>query len=397
MIQALIPHVVSQGTSMHTFARILFCASLGTMLYAFLLYPLLLQCLALFKGLVRPSVDYQPTLSILICAYNEGAGIHKKLVDTLTLDYPRDKIQIVVVSDGSTDDTEQIVRSFAEDNVTLLRSSRRLGKTNAQNEGLVICTGEVVIFSDATTVYHRSALRRLAAHYSDLKVGAVSGRYQYFDETGHSPTGAGSIVFWNYENMIKTSQSRLATITGCCGCIYSVRRSAYTPLRPDIISDLVQPLHVIKQGFIVRFEPEAMAVEATTETAHQELAMRVRVITRAIRGILSVRELLNPIQHPWIAFQLISHKVLRWLIPLYLIGILLASVLLMNDVRFFTVLFFIQACFYTVALLSLLVPLHRKLPILGIPLYICTMNVAALMGIIQLLRQKKYIVWETVR
>ena len=104
----------------------------------------------------------------------------------------------------------------------------------------------------------------------------------------------------------------------------------------------------------------------------------------------------NPIRHPWIAFQLISHKVLRWLVPLYLIGTLLASALLLNDSRFFAI-FFIQACFYTVALLSLLVPLHRKLPILGIPLYICTMNVAALIGIIQLLRQKKYIVWETVR
>jgi cellulose synthase/poly-beta-1,6-N-acetylglucosamine synthase-like glycosyltransferase len=396
MIRNLIPFPMATNAPIQILGHLLFYISAGTLIYTFVLYPVLLRCLAYFKRPVPLSLDYCPTVSVLICAYNEGAGIHQKLCDTLALDYPRDKMQIVVVSDGSSDDTEQVVQSFADRNVKLLRTSRRLGKTNAQNEGLLLCTGEVVVFSDATTVYNRSAIRYLAAHYKQPGVGAVSGRYQYFDETGNSPTGAGSIAFWNYENHIKMSQSRLATLSGCCGCIYSVRRSAYTSLPPDIISDLVQPLHVIKKGFTVVFEPQAMAYEATTETAHHELAMRIRVITRAMRGLLSVPDLLNPITHPWLSFQLISHKILRWLIPIYLIGIFVGSALLIGEPRFFIV-FLAQLFFYVLAATSLMIPFHRKIRVLGLPLYLCTMSLAAMIGVIQLLRGRKYVVWETVR
>lgn len=377
-------------------AHLIFFVSFFLLLYVYLLYPMLLAGLSWLFPRRQAALGYEPRLSVLICAYNEAGGIAEKLRQTLTLDYPADKLEILVVSDGSTDRTEEIVKSFCDDRVRLLRTSRRLGKTNAQNEGVRHCNGEVIIFSDATTVYHRSALLFLAANYRNPHVGAVSGRYKYFDERGDSPNGAGSIAFWDYENAIKSCQSRIRTITGCCGCIYSVRKSVYTELPADIISDLVQPLWAIKQGHSVVFEDRALAYEATTATSQQELAMRVRVITRAMRGILSVKGLLNPLQHGWVAFQLLSHKVLRWFVPLYLAGLLIGSALLIHDIRFAGA-FALQAMFYLLAAVSLCVPLHRYWKLLGIPLYFCTLNAAALMSMVQLVRGRKYVVWETVR
>jgi len=364
--------------------------------YTYMGYPLLLAALACVTRSRQAPLGFEPRISILICAYNEQAGLRKKLHDTLRLRYPPDKMEILVVSDGSTDATEAIARSFNDPRIRLLRTGGRRGKTNAQNEGVRLCNGDVIIFSDATTVYHPDALRHLIAKYSDPSVGAVSGRYQYFDETGASPTGAGTIAFWNYENTIKRLQSKIKTITGCCGCIYSVRRGAYTELAPDIISDLVQPLHVILKGYRVVFESRALAFEATTETSRQEFRMRVRIITRAMRGILSVRQLLNPFRYAWVSFQLVSHKLLRWLVPFYLLGLFLISGLLVNH-TLFRIAFVLQALFYLSALLALVVPLHKISKILGVPLYFCTLNVAALVSVVELLRGRRYVVWETVR
>ncbi len=383
-------------TSWHGFGAALFVVSFALVFYVYIGYPALLAAISSLVPPRRIPTGFQPSISVLICAYNEASGIRAKLESTLKLDYPMDKFEVVVVSDGSTDATEEIVQSFADIRLRLMRTTQRKGKTNAQNEGVRTCKGDIVVFSDATTVYHSQALRYLAANYRDPMVGAVSGQYQYFDEDGNSPTGAGTIAFWNYENTIKRLQSRIKTITGCCGCIYSVRKGAYTELPPDIISDLVQPLHAIRKGYRVVFEKRALAYEATTESSQQEFKMRVRVITRAMRGLLSVRELLNPLKSGWVSFQLLSHKVLRWFVPFYLLGLLVGNALLVYDLSF-KIMFGLQLAFYLSALLALVIPLHRISKVLGIPLYFCTINIAAFVSVIELLRGRKYVVWETVR
>jgi len=337
-----------------------------------------------------------PSLSVLIAACNEEANIEAKLKQTVQLDYPADSLEIVVLSDGSQDRTDDIVRGFPDPRVRLVRVAERRGKTNAQNVGVKQAVGEVLIFSDATTVYHPQALRHLAENYQDPSVGAASGRYQYFDAKESSPTGLGTIAFWNYENMIKVWQSRIKTLSGCCGCIYSVRRSAYTELAPDIISDLVQPLWVIQKGYRVVLEDRALAYEETTESTAEEFAMRVRVVTRGMRGLLSVPQLLKPWKYPWIAFQLFSHKVLRWVVPVLLSLLLVSSAVLIKQ-PFFRLFLALQLSFYGLALLQLLVPMHRWWKPLGVPLYFCTLNAAAALGMIELLRGKKYVVWQPVR
>ena len=377
-------------------AEITFWVSLSALFYVYAGYPIFLALLGSLKRARKAEIGPTARLSVLIAAYNEESGIRKKIEQTLALDYPPELIEIIVLSDGSTDQTDAIVESFRDPRVRLLRVTGRKGKTNAQNEGVKVARGDVLIFSDATTIYHSQALRYLACNYADAKVGAVSGRYQYFDTADGSPTGAGSIAFWNYENFIKMMQSRLRTISGCCGCIYSVRRNAYTDISPDVISDLVQPLHVIRQGYRVIFEERALAYEETTHSTSEEFRMRIRVVTRGIRGLLSVPDLLTPWKFPWVSFQLWSHKALRWLVPFFLL-ILFGSSLLLAGQPFYRFFILAQTAFYLVALISFLIPIHRRWKPLGIPLYFCTLNAAALCSIVEVIRGKKYTVWQTVR
>jgi cellulose synthase/poly-beta-1,6-N-acetylglucosamine synthase-like glycosyltransferase len=374
----------------------LFLLSFGALFYVYIGYPVLLSVIGFFFKRRQAELGYFPTVSVLIAAYNEEGGIRKKIEQTLELDYPSDKIEIIVLSDCSTDHTDEIVKSFTDSRVRLFRAPQRKGKTNAQNLGVEVANGEVLIFSDATTVYHPLALQYLACNYADLKVGAVSGRYQYFDPDGKSPTGSGMIAFWNYENLIKMMQSRIRTISGCCGCIYSVRKAAYTPLHPGVISDLVQPLWAIQKGYRVVFEDRALAYEETTKSSKEEFSMRVRVVTRGIRGILSVADLLNPAKYGWVSFQLFSHKILRWMVPFFLLLLFASNAVLWNHPGY-AWLFAAQTAFYGFALLTLLVPLHRIWKPFGIPLYFCTLNAAALRSVVEVLRGRNYVVWETVR
>ncbi len=377
-------------------AQFVFWACAAILFYVYAGYPLLLALIGAFVHREKPELGYEPTLSVLIAAYNEEANIGRKIEQTLALEYPADKIEILVLSDGSSDRTDDIVRSYPDSRVRLVRIPERHGKTHAQNEGVRAARGEVLIFSDATTVYHRKALRYLASNYQDPQAGAASGRYQYFDAEGKSPTGLGTVAFWNYENLIKTLQSRIKTISGCCGCIYSVRRKAYTDLPDDIISDLVQPLWVIQKGYRVAFEDRALAYEETTKGTKEEFRMRVRVVTRGMNGILSVSDLLLPWKYGWVSIQLLSHKVLRWLVSVFLILLFLSSALLYQH-PLFRALLLLQAVFYLAAMLSLVFPLHQRFKLLGIPLYFCTLNAAALCSMVELARGRKYATWQTVR
>ncbi len=381
---------------MLTAFEVIFWASIGILFYTYLGYPLLLAIVSRLFSRRSLVPGYTPSLSILIAAYNEEAGIRTKIERTLALAYPREKIEILVLSDGSTDRTDEIVNSISDPRVRLLRVEGRKGKTNAQNEGVLSARGEGLVFSDATTIYHPQALLYLACNYSDPQVGAASGRYQYFDSNGTSPTGLGAVAFWNYENFIKMMQSRIRTISGCCGCIYSIRRKAYTALAPDVISDLVQPLHVIQQGYRVVFEDRAVAYEETTQSTSEEFSMRVRVVTRGMRGLLSVPRLLMPWRFGWISFQLWSHKLLRWLVPFFLL-LVLASNVFLAETPFYWPLLLAQAVFYALTCVSLFIPLQRVWKPLGIPLYFCTLNAAAFLSVLEVLRGKKYVVWETVR
>lgn len=364
--------------------------------YAYIGYPLFVTILSKLMPQC-PSVPATDVgLTLIIAAHNEEAGIGEKLDATLRLHYPREKLQVLVASDGSTDRTNDVVREFQHRGIELIEILDRKGKTNAQNEAVRHARHPILVFSDATTRFDGDALQYLAGAYRDPRVGAVSGRYDYFDPTAGSPAGTGSAKFWNLENWIKRAQSRIYSLSGCCGCIYSVRRDLYTPLPPETISDLVQPLRVLLQGYRVAFEEGAHAWEESTRTAADEFRMRERVATRGMMGVLSVPQLLLPWKFPWIALQLWSHKIARWSIPFFLMCVFVGSLLQVSSPTFRLILC-LQVLFYIWALASMLIPILRHSRLLSLPLYFCTINTAFLLGILNAIRGRRFNVWQPVR
>ena len=376
--------------------KLIFWISVATVIYTDLGYTLIIPVFGVFFRRRLNRKEIEPKVTFLITAYNEEKNIGGKLGETLALDYPKDKVEIIVASDGSTDRTDEIVKEFRERGVILKRVEGRVGKTATQNEAVRVATGDIIIFSDATTTYEKDAIRKIVRNYHDRSVGAVSGRYEYSNPKG-APVGIGTILFWKYENFIKSMQTKIRTITGCCGCIYSVRRDLYVPLAADIISDLVEPLKIIEKGYRVIFEPEAIAYEVTSEKPSEEFSMRIRIINRAMQGILSVKGLLNPMRYPFVSFQLISHKILRWLIPLFLIGIFVSNFYLLGH-WFYNLTFIGQIIFYAAALAGLIADsLGWRFRILAIPLYFCVVNTASLFAFFKTLKGQKTVTWETVR
>ncbi len=376
--------------------EVIFWLALGLIFYTYFGYPLLTLMLSLFFNQPVKRGNIEPMVTFLITAYNEEKDIRKKLENTLALDYPKDKLEIIVASDGSTDQTDTIVKEFFDQGVLLHRVEGRVGKTETQNQTVAIAKGEVVIFSDATTEYKKDAICKLVRNYLDPSIGAVSGRYEYVNPTGN-PVGLGTILFWKYENFIKSRQTRIKTVTGCCGCIYSVKRSLYEPLPGDIISDLVEPLKILEKGYRIAFEPEAVAYEVAEEKAGEEFSMRVRVITRGMRGLAYVKSLLNLSQYPFIAFQLISHKIFRWLIPFLLMIIFFSNTKLL-DHGFYQLTFAAQLLFYLSALFAWVMEKRgKKYTILFLPLYFCVLNLASLRAAGNFICGREMTTWETIR
>ena len=307
----------------------------------------------------------------------------------------------MVASDGSTDATDEIVKQYENNDagirVILHWVEGRLGKTATQNSAVKICRGEIIIFSDAASMYDKNAVRALVENYADPKVGAVSGMYNYIKDD-NSSKGLATILFWKLENFIKSRQTKIKTITGCCGCIYSLRKELYTDLPPEIISDLVEPLTIIKKGYRIVFEPGALAIEETAGDTEDEFKMRIRVIVRGMNGMLFVKDLFNPKKYPFVAFQLISHKLLRWMIPIFAFFAFISNAILITTSFFYATLFFGQLAFYSLAVIGYFKEkqgIHKK--IFYLPLYFCTVNLVALISMFKVIRKEKIVTWQTKR
>jgi cellulose synthase/poly-beta-1,6-N-acetylglucosamine synthase-like glycosyltransferase len=382
---------------METAFTFLFWISLALIVYTYIGYPLLVAVIGSFAPRLRREAGYQPAVSVLIAAYNEEAHIARKVRETLELDYPVDRLEVVVVSDGSTDRTDEIMSRFGHPRVSFFVAPRG-GKTNAQNFGVERCRGEIVVFSDATSVYKHDAIRELMTYFADPAVGAVSGICRFFEGgEGKSPTGLGQILYGGYEQSIRIFQSRIRTAMACSGPIYATRRALYVPLPGHACSDMVEPMEIVRNGSRVVYAAEAQASEASTNSARDEFRMRVRVTTQGIHGLAGAGSMLWFSHGFWLTFQLISHKGLRYFLPVPLLTLLVSSAVLAVNHPWIGALFLAQAAFYGLALLALLVPFKRFGKLLNLPLYFCTGNAAVVMSAFAALRGDKFAVWETVR
>ena len=362
-------------------------------IYAFVGHIFLTFILSLIsRSKVDKDSSYTPTVCFMIAAYNEEGFIAEKIKNTLDLDYPPEKMKIVVVSDGSTDKTDEIVGQF--DGVELRRVEGRVGKTEARNIVVLERTEEIIVFSDATAIYEKNAVRKLVSNFADPSVGMVSGKLKYFDQS-ESNTGSATRIYWAYELFIKNTQSRLRTLTGAVGCINAFRRDLFFRLPANVIEDFTFPLMIITQGSRVVFEEEAIAYERTTQNSKQEYIMRLRVIRGGMTGFrFALPKLIRSKQ--WSAIiQLLSHKVMRWLMPVFLILLLCLSglgIVMGSHPFFFIPLFSLQLGLYILGTLGFF---FSKNKLVSFANYFLVINSASLAAFFKTITDELEATWDT--
>jgi glycosyltransferase involved in cell wall biosynthesis len=356
----------------------------------------------LVRGLIRPrkykAGDITPSVTMVLAAYNEAASIGPKLENVLALDYPSERMNVVVASDGSNDGTDEIVRRCEGPRVRLL-SLNRCGKAAALNAAAAAAGGEILVFSDANSMYAPDALRALVRPFADPLVGGVAGDQRYVAEGLGDAITSGEQSYWNLDRMLKTAESRAGNVISATGAIYAVRRSLFRPVPDGVTDDFFTSTGVISQGYRLVFAPDAVAFEPVAGTAELEFGRKVRVITRGLRGVLVRRDLLDPRNHGFYAVQLLSHKLLRRMMvfPLAVAGA--TSPLLWRHGRIYRVATLLQGGLYGFGAAGILLarkPLGRRKPFV-LPAFFCFVNLAALRATWNVVRGRRIDRWEPKR
>jgi cellulose synthase/poly-beta-1,6-N-acetylglucosamine synthase-like glycosyltransferase len=381
--------------------QFLFWTLVGAVLWTYAGYPCLLGILALFRRRCLITAPIEPTVSVIIAAFNEEKHIARKLTTTLELDYPKEKLEIIVVSDCSTDRTHPIVEQFRDRGVKLVILPQRAGKTAAQNMAVREATGEILVFTDATTILRADAIRLLVQGFADPRVGCIDAPHKSVSQVG-TAVGRGGRIYRSYENRIKDLEARVNSLIGVTGCLYAVRRSLYEPIDPDLISDFIIASKVYSKGYASISAHGIDTQEVAHEAVSKEFEMRVRIVIRSIHGLVREARMLNPLRYGFFSFQLLSHKVIRYLVPEFLIATLFLSLALARSesswAGLYGWLFAGQIVLYFSALLGWIsLRLKIRAPFVHIPLYFVISNLAALWGFLKYLRGERKITWTTVR
>lgn len=370
--------------------------------YIYAGYPVLLFLMArLFPRDHRLDETYEPSVTVVISAYNEEKVIGQKITNTLDLDYPAEKLAVLVVSDASTDRTDEIVKTFADRGVVLVRSSKRRGKTAGLNLALSGVTGELIVFSDANAMYDRLAIRRLVRHFTDETVGYAVGRSRY--KIGNETASSGSEgAYWGFEAKMKEWESACSSVVGGDGAIYAIRARLYEPLHENDINDFVNPLQIVAKGYRGIFDREAWCLEEPAGLFKKEFLRKVRIANRSFNGFLRVREAGNPFKAGRFAWQLVSHKLLRWFSPFIICLHFITALAIADTGRPVEVTALAFVLFYgLLAFLGLVGWLGQEQRRFGrlfsLSYYFVLMNLASAVGISLRLQGKVISIWDTVR
>jgi cellulose synthase/poly-beta-1,6-N-acetylglucosamine synthase-like glycosyltransferase len=372
---------------------LLFWMAIALILYVYLGYFGIIYMMTLvYRKPVRKAAN-RPFVSILIAAYNEEQNIETTVLNKLALDYPADKFEVIVISDASTDRTDAIVQSISSPRVRHIRQATRSGKTSALLLGRDMAQGDIIVFSDANSIYAPDAISIIVDNFSDPAVGYVSGRMVYANpET--LDHGDGSGLYMRYENALRAAETRIGSIVGVDGGIDAIRKTLFLPMRPDQLPDFVLPMNVVDKGYRVVYEPDALLYEDSLTSLRDEYRMRVRVSLRAFWALWDMRHLLSFRKNPMFAWQLWSHKVLRYTAFIFFICAYLSNLMLIDDAILYLAAFAFQNLCYGSALIY---PLLKKQGYNYKPMYFlhyfAILNTAAAHAFIKFLAGQKQIIW----
>lgn len=382
---------------------IAFWLAVGIVCYTFVGYGIVLYVLVKLKRLIKPPYPISdesaiyPTVTVLVAAYNEADIIGAKISNTLALDYPEERLQLIFITDGSTDETPGIVG--ANTRVMLLHQPERGGKMAAIKRAMEHVTGAITVFTDGNTFLNPEAIKQLVKHYQNPKVGAVAGEKRIWVDRAADASAAGEGFYWKYESKLKQLDYALYSNVGAAGELFSIRTALYPPVETDtIIDDHMIAMRIAEKGFIIAYESGAYATETASENTNEELKRKIRIAAGGIQSIFRLPKAANPFYYPLLTFQYVSHRVLRWTI----VPFLLPLIFILNGILAaegagtgYTVLFVMQVFFYGLVLIGWLLEGRQvRVKIFFVPYYFCLMNYAVIAGIFRYFRGNQAAAWE---
>ncbi|HEY4147474.1 MAG TPA: glycosyltransferase family 2 protein [Chitinophagaceae bacterium] len=382
--------------------KIMFWLALALVVYTYVGYGILIWMINRAKaafGKKKPPFrdDFLPHVALIVAAYDEEDYIEDKIRNTLELDYPEEKLHIYFVTDGSSDGTPGIVAKYPR--IKLLHQPERNGKAAAVNRTMEIVREPYVIFCDANTMLNTACVREIVKHYVDPKVGAVAGEKKIYQPKGAGAASAGEGLYWKYESFLKKQDSLLYSVVGAAGELFSVRTDLYEPVEKGaIIEDFVMSLRICIRGYVVRYAPEAYAVETGSASIKDEQKRKIRISAGGFQSMVWLKGLLNIFRYKTLSFQYISHRVFRWsLCPLCLLLLLPLNAVLVaaGAGTGYTLLLGLQALFYLLALTGwFFASRDIKVKLLYVPYYFLFMNVSVFLGLRRYLMGKQSVLWD---
>jgi cellulose synthase/poly-beta-1,6-N-acetylglucosamine synthase-like glycosyltransferase len=389
--------------------KVLFWILLFIIIYTYVGYGILLFIIIkikrFFKIGKRVDIDlsYEPEVTLFIAAYNEKDYVAAKMKNTLSLEYPKDKLNIIWVTDGSDDGTPDLLKDFP--NTTVHHLAERNGKIGAMNRGMGFVKTPIVIFSDANTNLGKESIRRIVNLFSIPKVGCVSGEKRIIEKESDVASGAGEGIYWKYESTLKKWDAELYSVVGAAGELFAIRTELYRHVEKDtLLDDFMISLRVAQDGYTIQYDPEAYAIETASANVKEELKRKIRISAGGIQSIVRLRSLLNVFKYGTLSFQYISHRVLRWsLTPLCLLLLIPVLFVLaysegLLDLGLYAILFWLQVLFYGAALTGwFLENKSIKVKVLFIPYYFFIMNLSVILGFFRYMKKSQSVNWERAK
>jgi cellulose synthase/poly-beta-1,6-N-acetylglucosamine synthase-like glycosyltransferase len=385
--------------------KIIFWILIFIVFYAYLGYGIVLYFLIRLKRFFKkpteiPNLSTElPEVTLFITAYNEKDFIVRKQKNNYSLDYPREKLKILWVTDGSDDGSEKILKQYKD--VVVLHEDERRGKINAMNRGIKYVNSPFVVFSDANTLLSENSILEIVRLFINPKVGCVSGEKRIFKKENDTAVGVGEGIYWRYESKLKQWDAELYSVVGAAGELFAVRTELYQPVEPDtLLDDFIISLRIAMQGYTIQYSPEAYAMERSSANVREEMKRKIRIAAGGMQSVIRLYPLMNVFRYGVLSFQYISHRVLRWtLAPLSLPFIFIMNLLLANNTgifafTFYSIIFWTQILFYATALIGwYLENKQLRVKALFIPYYFCIMNLSIYLGVKRYFSRQQSVNW----
>ncbi len=383
---------------------ILFWTLLLIILYSYIVYPFLIYIVSLLVQLFTLSNNknqnsaYEPDVTLFVAAYNEIEFVNKKVNNSFSLDYPKEKLHHIWITDGSNDGTPEALNKH--DNIKVYHNADRKGKIGAINRGMNFVKTPIVIFSDANSMLNKQSIRHIVSEFQNSVVGCVAGEKRIITKDKDNAVNAGEGIYWKYESFIKKYESKINSAIGAVGELFAIRTELYNKIEHDtILDDFIISLRIAQKGYNIKYAPKAFATEGASININEELKRKTRIAYGGFQAITRLKGLLNPFKKPLLTFQYLSHKVIRWtLVPISILLLFFTNLYIATNENwngFYTIIFYLQIIFYLFVISGAVLQSKKtKLKLFFAPYYLFIMNLSEIMGLIRFVRKKQSINWE---